>query len=92
MAPHITNRLGEILVHKGFITPEQLYAAIKEQKKHRQRLALSNSASHLKKQPTILTTACADEIQRAHRENQHHCSLHNFPGTRRDNIKPDIDK
>lgn len=78
MAPHMTNRLGEILVEKGFITPEQLYAAIKEQKKHRQRLASAHQVAHLKRQPALFTVACADEILRAHRENQHCASPHNF--------------
>ena len=79
MPPQMTHRLGEILVEKGFITPEQLFAAIQEQKKYRQRLICAPRIVDLKKQHAQpLTTACADEILRAHRENQHCFSLHQF--------------
>ena len=85
----MTNRLGEILVHKGFITPEQLFAAIKEQKKYRQRLTCAPRIADLKKQHTkLLTIACADEIQRAHRENQNDFSLHQFCLSHHNPLKP----
>lgn len=86
MAPHMKHRLGEILLHKGFITQEELYAAIKEQKKHRQRLASTQHLTHSNQRPSIITVACADEIQRAHRENQHDIPLHNFSITHRETI------
>ncbi|HWV14320.1 MAG TPA: carbohydrate-binding protein [Cellvibrio sp.] len=44
MATQTTNRLGDILISKGLITPEQLTIAINEQKKRRQQLAPLDAA------------------------------------------------
>lgn len=88
MPPQMTNRLGEILVEKGFITAEQLLAAINEQKKCRQRSSSATRIVDLKNQHIrLLTIACADEIQRAHRENQPCFSLHQFPFTYNSSIQ-----